>query len=336
MLGLSTLSKIARLRAWKICLHDDMHLSMVALFYLLLTKGIFSLSLELLTLIGAISLYLSYAFLINDYCDMESDKLAGKRRVLHELKKWQSLTLIVIVMSSSFTISIMIIRQPLFTALYSLSFLLATFYSSPPVRFKCRGELGVICDALVEKPLPALLVFTFFNHFQLDTLLYMAMLFALQIKIITHHYIDDYEADLKSHVKTFVVKIGLNKAKDLLNSYLRPLAITTIIIFCLNVFIQIPETRIPITGILIGYSFIRELTKRGVLSREEEDMPLYVVYFYLVLHGLLPLLLAFLATLIYVPYIILMSFTFVSEYYFITTHVISVMQSIGKWYVKTR
>jgi hypothetical protein len=118
--------------------------------------------------------------LFNNFLSLaDRNKIVGKKKAIYELKEWQIIALLVIITILNFTLVFSVIRNTIFSCVYSIAYFLATFYSAPPMRFKWRGWMGAVCDAIIEKPLPVLLVFIYFNHFHFDTLVFFAFMLCI-------------------------------------------------------------------------------------------------------------------------------------------------------------
>lgn len=302
-------------RAWKMWLSDNMHISLLALFYILLI-GVPVNLLDSLILISSIGFYLMYGFLINDFFDMPYDIAAGKKRPVHELPRIAFMGIIFGVILLS-VLHLLYLKEILYTIIYIAAYTLATLYSAPPVRFKDRGITGVVVDALIEKPLPVLVVFAFFNHFEFDTLLFLMTAFAIQTLAITRHQIQDFYADSKTGIHSVVVDVGLDKALKAFKNFVCPT--TGIILFALCVFVcvRIPYSIIPTAATLAFNASFSYLISTGRMNRREKLSPLYISCLYVCIIYAFPLIFAFLLSLQSRLNIILLLVVLASEYYVI-------------------
>jgi len=321
--------------AWKVLLHSDMHACFLTILYLLQLSRIEVLSYDflwkVLSLIASLGLYLVYMFLVNDYFDMPTDKIAGKKRQIHDMPSVQVVGLILLIMLLSYVVTIFLVGQPLYTLIYVMAYFLATLYSAPPLRLKSKGLLGTICAALIEKPLPALLVFSFFQYFELDALIVFLFFFLLQVEMITHHQFLDYEGDLKSQVRTYVVETGLDKASRILN-YLQLLVFLFSLVVWSVVLIKMPYSVIFFIFLPIGYFFAQKLRRSNLLIRGTGSMDFYrfyredtITHFYysfmlVCFTGIFPLYLGLMLTMKVPLYGLLLLLTIASQYYLIKMH----------------
>jgi len=314
-----------------------MHACFLTIFYLILVNEANALNYDFfwktLVLIASMALYIVYMFLVNDYFDIPTDKIAGKKRQIHDMPKTLVVGLLVLITLLSCIATILLMAQTLYVLIYAMAYFLATFYSAPPLRFKCRGFLGTIYVALIEKPIPALIIFSFFQHFHIDTLIFISFFFVWQLELILHHQYLDYEGDLKAQIKTYAIEIGLNKTKKILE-HLQPLITAFSFVVYGLIFIEIPYSTIFLILMIAAYFFIRKLKQSRLLIREPGSlgpsryyvegmvMPLYYSLTNVFLEGPLPLFVGLLLTLRFAPYVLVLSLSIASQYYLIMGHYI--------------
>lgn len=310
-----SIKKLMGYRGWKVWTSYDMHISLLAIFYILIADDLFR-PLEALVLISSLGFYFMYGFLINDLCDMPYDIKAGKRSVVHDLSKTIFVGLILGVVFISAT-HLLYLNELSYIAVYILSYILATLYSAPPIRFKSRGLSGIVVNALIEKMLPVLAVFAFFNHFWMDTLIFLAASFFIGILDIITHQVYDYETDLRIGIRTFIVNIGIEKALKIFKYFISPFSGTLIIILCFLICIKIPYASFIATMVFITYAVVFLLISRGKLSREEKIFPLYLACLFLLIHNAFPPFFAFILCLEAHSNIALLFVALGSQYYVI-------------------
>lgn len=308
-----SLRAIIKYRGWKAWQTHDMHVTLLALFYLLLVDNM-SDSLTATILVFIFGFYFMCGFLINDFFDRSRDIEAGKIRAVQELSRW---TFIGIILASILLILLFLwyLNNVLFAAVYTLSFFLGTLYSTPLVRFKERGFIGIIINALTEKAFPVLMIFIFFNHFGIDTLIFVITTFMLQTIEIMTHQIYDYEADQKTGTRTFVIDVGKEKALQLFSLIIVPLSLICMVFLCSLIALNIPYTGFVIIAVGIVYLVIFILVKKGRLHMEEKILPLYMSPLYLLINNAFPLLLALLLIYASLQNIFLLAVALASQYY---------------------
>lgn len=307
------IKKLIGYRGWKVWMSYDMHITLLALFYILIADNLFR-PLDSLVLITSIGFYFMYGFLINDYFDMEYDIAVGKKRRIQEISKKSFIGIILVVVFIS-ALHLLYLKEVGYIVTYIGSYILATLYSAPPVRFKSQGFSGIVVCALIEKMLPVLAIFTFFNHFGLDTLIFLAASFFIHISEIVMHQILDYENDLRIKTRTFVVDIGLDKALKIFKNFIAPFSGTLIIILSVFISIKVPYASFLVIVVLLIYAIISILISKGNLSKEEKIFPLYLSSLFLVIHNVLPPFLGFILSLNSSLNAILLLIAICSQYY---------------------
>lgn len=277
-------------RGWKVWMSYDMHISLLALFYVLIVDNLFK-PVDSLVLISSLGFYFMYGFLINDYYDMPYDIAAGKKRGVHKLPKSAFAVIILAVILLS-ALHLLYLKEPIYIAVYIISYILATLYSAPPVRFKGRGLSGIVVNGFIEKALPVLAVFAFFHHFEIDTLIFVATSFFIELVEILTHQMDDYETDLRDGIQTFVVITGMNKTLKIYNHFIGPFSAVLIIIMCFIVSIKIPYASFLVGFAFLSYPVLILSISRGWLNRGQKIFPLYISWLYVLINNTLPLFFA--------------------------------------------
>ena len=282
-------------RGWKVWASYDMHISLLAIFYVLIADNLFR-PWDSLILISSLGFYFMYGFLINDFFDMPYDIAAGKKRAVHELPKIVFITVILAVVFIS-ALHLLYLKELSYIAIYAFFYLLATLYSAPPIRFKSRGFSGIVVNGLIEKTLPVLAIFAFFNHFGMDTFLFLATSFSIHTLEIVEHQILDYKNDLKTGIRSFIVNIGIGKALNIFKKFLSPFTGALIILLCLFVCINVPYAILLAAAACITYAVLFLLISKGRLNREEKICPLYISCLCLLILNAFPPFLALLLSL---------------------------------------
>lgn len=287
--------KLMRYRGWKVWMSYDMHVSLLAIFYVLIVDNLFR-PFDSLILISSLGFYFMYGFLINDFYDMPYDIAAGKRRAVQELSGKVFIGIILLVVFIS-TLHLLYLKEPRYIATYVASYILATLYSAPPIRFKNRGVLGIIINGFIEKMLPVLAVFAFFTHFGIDTLIFLIASFFIGIVDILTHQIYDYDGDLRNRIQTFVVDIGIEKGLKIFKSFISPFSAVLMVIFSLLICIKVQYASFIAFLIFITYAVAFLLISKGKLSREENVFPLYMACLFFLIHNTFPPFLAFILSI---------------------------------------
>lgn len=306
--------ELLKYRGWKVFQIHDMHICLLAIFYVMIEDNIFS-PLNSLIIISSIIFYFMYVFLINDFVDWPYDIAAGKNRPVHKLSRnvFGGIIILVIFISA---LHLVYLKNLNYTIIYSLAYLFATFYSAPPARFKERGLIGIVTDCLVEKTLPVLAIFAFFNHYGIDTYIFLITSFLLQLVEIIKHQIYDYEADIKTGIHTFVVDIGKERATKIFRHYICPLTAVFVIILSSLFIMKIPYATYAvfmIALIVIIYSMIFLSKKK--LDIKDTVFPLYMSPLYFLVNNAFPLFFSFILVLASPLNTIFLIVTLGSQYY---------------------
>ena len=162
--------------------------------------------LSIITIIG----FASLGYLINDFFDLEKDKLAGKKNFLSGKTPIQTIIYC--------SISIFLLLFPwhylpddrISLTLISLQIIFYILYSAPGLRLKEMGILGLILDALYAHAIPAILAaYTYLLvASQSLNLVVFALLFVWQffvgIRNVLLHQQNDAKNDELSGTSTFV------------------------------------------------------------------------------------------------------------------------------------
>lgn len=308
-----SLSKLIGYRGWKVWMSSDMQISLLAIFYVLLVDNLFR-PLESLILISSLGFYVMYGFLINDFFDMPYDIAAGKKKFFHDLPKTTFIGIILSVVFIS-AMHLLYLKELLYIATYVIAYILATLYSAPPIRFKNRGFSGIIVDGLIEKALPVLAVFAFFNHFGIDTLIFLATSLFVQVSEIITHQIHDYEHDLKTGINTFVVNIGIDNTSKVFTNFIRPSSIALMLLLCSLILVKIPYASIIAITVFVAFAVMFFLISKGKLNREEQVFPLSMACPHFLISNAFTPFLAFILSLRFPLYTILLLITVIFQYY---------------------
>lgn len=308
----------------------DMHISLLAIFYVLLVDNLFR-PLDSLVLISSLGFYFMYGFLINDFFDMPHDIAAGKKRPIQKIPKIAFIRIILGVVFIS-TLHLLYLKYLSYIATYVLAYLLATLYSAPPIRFKSRGLSGIIVNGLIEKVLPVLAVFTFFEHFGIDTVIFLATSFSAQFAEAMTHQINDYETDLRNGIRSFVVDMGIKKALRTFKKLVIPLSMTLVIFLCVLICVEVPHG-IPhgifvVVAVVGAYVALSVLISKGKLSREEGVFPLYMSCPYFLINNAFPPFLAFILSIVSPLNIILLVVALGSQYHMVEIFFNSVKEKV--------
>lgn len=161
----------------------------------------------LAVLICFYSLFMAFGYIINDYADMEVDKLAGKHKVMHSMSAKMAL-FIVIFTGIAGCLTVLVYRFDLIVLLLlTVIYFFGASYSAPPFRFKEKGVMGLIVSSSAQRCMPLLLVFVLQNTgFDIWLVFWIVLSFLVGLRYILVHQYIDIENDRKSGVRTFTLK----------------------------------------------------------------------------------------------------------------------------------
>lgn len=172
----------------------------------------------------------AYGHVLNDICDIEADRRAGKPNAMARLTPGQRAALCLGLAAAG-------LAPWLFTGLDRASILLLAclyalpaIYNAPPVRLKERGVWGVLADAGQAHAVPTLFTVTLFSHLSPAPSRYTAAFGALAVvwaacrglRDILRHQLWDRENDVRSEVTTYAVRTEPERIRRLVNHGLFP------------------------------------------------------------------------------------------------------------------
>jgi hypothetical protein len=264
-------------------------------------------------MVAALAAYLAWGVLVNDWCDLALDEQSGKRRAILQVPKCQVYGLLVVLPALGFG-AIGLSARPDLAVVYFVACVLAAFYSAEPVRLKGRGIHGLWSDALIERSFPALFIVVFFRYFDLSGLFLLALSFVSQVEIILWHQIADYQADMMTRVRTYVVQIGPVLARSVLNSYVRPVSAILTMTAAFVLALKVPVSTILLLCLVPGYVLVQEAVRSRLVTQEDPQRPVYSSYLSICLQGIFPLFLATVLMFTRPQLSFLSAVTFASQY----------------------
>lgn len=199
---------------------------LIAVFYFVLIIGDNECYTPLVTFLSSILIVIGVAgigYLTNDLGDIEKDKLISKPNATAQLNKGSIVLIFVLFLTLAILPWLYLPFNYKSAGLFCLEFLLFFIYAFKPFRFKEKGLLGIVTDALYAHAVPSLLAaYTYFmvvktpkNSFWWFILCLCSWQFFLGLRNILLHQIGDYNNDLESKTKTFVTEKGVTAAQKL-------------------------------------------------------------------------------------------------------------------------
>ena len=165
--------------------------------------------------------FLAFGYALNDFCDREIDRQAGKTNTIAELSPNVGIAILI----ALFIVGLAWLptKNLRSICLAILAYFFIAFYSLPPFRFKERGALGLIVAAAAQRTLPALLFFDAYDHWRLDTSLLSLLFFFIGLRWIIGHQLWDLENDLRSGAQTYATLTGKNHLEGLMANFVFPI-----------------------------------------------------------------------------------------------------------------
>lgn len=173
---------------------------------------------SLITIIG----FASLGYLVNDYFDLEKDKLANKKNFLKHKSAVQQAVYLSIALLLLFAPWYFLPYDFFTIALMLLQLLLYVLYSLPVIRLKERGLWGLITDALYAHSIPVLMAVHTYALISSKPLniTFIVLLFAWQfcvgLRNILLHQLNDSDSDRVSGTKTFTNKYNIHTSTHFL------------------------------------------------------------------------------------------------------------------------
>lgn len=235
----------------------------------------------------------SFGFLLNDFSDMEIDRLAQKENTISKMEPKKRI-IVFLGLLAGIILSPLVLNTSIqgSTVLFSLiifQILCFCLYSLPPFRLK-HSLFGVLLDAHYANIIPVFyVVFTgiyFWNapHFQLELLIliYFWQL-TLGIKDVLTHQFVDYDNDEKSDSKTLIRNLPKAFAKKLVCVYLPVLEMILFLCLLLAICMKFEWSLAALLAFYIsyvGWRFYNLHVKEKLKSRDIAK-PYYYNNFYL-------------------------------------------------------
>lgn len=234
-------------------------------------------------LTAILCLFAAFGHLINDYSDLEADRVAGKKRLLADWSRPAAIGAM-----TGLAVAILAIAVAVFdtatVALVAASVALGIAYSLPPARLKERATLGWVCATLAQRTLPMVIVFQALDAWTAGAVGLTLLASVTGVRYIIVHQLADLQNDLRAGVQTAATLEGPARLEALIATRIFPLEIA---VACATVLAMSIEQ--PIVGLVgLGYAlWVREGTRHG-LELRGDSYAVFVTFYYMIL----PLLLA--------------------------------------------
>jgi len=207
---------------------------LIATFGFILGRGFLFPPEDIILFFIMISLYLGFAFSINDCFDTKEDKLDRQKKNLIVSQKISFRT----ALTFSIFLAVLGLALSAFFGLKVFLFCLITIlfaflYSAPPLRMKSRPLLDLVSHGLFAGALIFLIPLLIFSKdLTLFHYLIAISIFYFSIILELRNHVEDYETDKKAGLKTTVCSLGLERSEQLLRylAILYPLTLFPILL----------------------------------------------------------------------------------------------------------
>jgi hypothetical protein len=132
------------------------------------------------------------------------------------------------------------VREALLTAIALSHLLLFVLYSSPPLRLKERGFSGAVVDALYAHVLPSVIILIAFNpkadwQWMVVVTAVAIWQMALGFRSILTHQLSDFSSDRANAVRTYAVRLGVQRTLHLISSVVPVVEAAALFVFVLSI-----------------------------------------------------------------------------------------------------
>lgn len=159
--------------------------------------------------------YFAFNYLFNDFCDMESDKKAGKIKPVHSVgRPYVCGALTALALAGTFPLWALTGMKFSCVAMSILVYALGMSYSSRWTRLKEKGIWGVIVSSFAQRNSPVLMLLTVADMSAGTFFCWMVLVFVNGLRYILIHQYLDRENDSAAGTHTFVSdrNISIRKA----------------------------------------------------------------------------------------------------------------------------
>lgn len=154
----------------------------------------------------------AYTFVVNDVSDKEIDISAGKIRPIQSYSQKKQM-LILIALSIGALVIPVYLGTYVVKIISIITFMLLTFYSLKPLRFKEKGIIGLIVAAGAQRSCLFLIYAGLVSANLTSILFFVIWLFIIGFQDELGHQLIDLKNDEISSVQTWVRKMGVKTGK---------------------------------------------------------------------------------------------------------------------------
>jgi len=290
-----------------------------SIFYLSIVTGFRFSIYSVLEILFSVILYEANIVILDDIFDREVDKAAQKpgRVRGHNLSLGVMFSLVIITAATSGLLVLLAGGTWMLYATWVLAYVTGVSYSTPPIRLKNRGIWSLVCNVLLERPFPVLIICLFFQYYGPELILFPIL--SELVWSVFKHQVHDVESDAKAGVTTYAVKLGRDLSYKIVKFGINPIGATSIFAFAVisalamrgysTVFL------VSIALMLVGTIVATLLERRSIVYSDPLDPPysMFLNIAFLVL-VLLPLgLIVVIENLAYIPVFLLFALALVQN-----------------------
>ena len=212
------------------------------LFTFSFTDKIIIFFLSAMTILGIAG----FGYFINDLCDIEPDKKAGKKNPFDGKSFLFIIQVGIVLTVLALTPWIFLRSKMVIWVLLSFQIILYLLYALPHIRLKEKSIWGPICDALYGHAVPITIACLTYEQYVGGNLpyneqLFFAVLFIWQffkgMRNIFLHQLEDYDNDNKAHIQTLTTEKGQDAIYKSIIRVILPLEFILMVAF---LFILVP------------------------------------------------------------------------------------------------
>lgn len=156
--------------------------------------------------------FYGFGYAINDYSDIEADRLVGKTNIMGKLSYRNRIIVLGILTAGGLQFAIIIHNITAFILLLFVYFMGAV-YSVRPFRFKERGIAGVIVSSAAQRSIPFIPLIVISKDVLISVVLCSLTGFLVGMRYILIHQYEDIKNDSLSDTNTYVKERNINISK---------------------------------------------------------------------------------------------------------------------------
>ncbi len=209
----------------------------------------------------------SFGHIVNDWCDIHIDRLAGKPNRLAQLSRRKIIGLALLLLVVAWVPWLLLPMNAFSAGLLAAEFSLLLAYAVPPIRFKGRAVAPLLADAAYAYAVPSVLAaHTFFLAAgRQDEWSLLISLFAFQLSHGVRHFLNhialDWINDRKTRTRTLATLRGRRFIHRLARSTVLPLELLALLCYLL-----VLTTRLPYLTLVVAAVFALLIPLPAVLA----------------------------------------------------------------------